>query len=68
MGYRPVVKNSNLFFIVLGPSEVTFFQGKNSQWLDYLQSPALLVAGSSRFCAVGMDDGSVNVYTHTGRR
>ena len=54
--------------MIVGPSEVTFFQGKTSQWMDYIQSPALVVAGSSRFCAVGMEDATVNVYSHTGRR
>ena len=54
--------------MIVGPSEVTFFQGKTSQWMDYIQSPALAVAGSSRFCAVGMEDATVNVYSHTGRR
>ncbi|KAJ7669282.1 histone transcription regulator 1 [Mycena polygramma] len=48
--------------------EVSFVSGKHTQWLDYLPSPALVVCASSRFCAVGMRDGSVNVYSHTGRR
>ncbi|KAJ7138434.1 histone transcription regulator 1 [Mycena crocata] len=54
-----------------GAPEVSYMTGNNAkhtQWLDYLPSPALAVCGSSRFCAVGMLDGSVNVYSHTGRR
>ncbi|KAJ6466627.1 histone transcription regulator 1 [Mycena vulgaris] len=48
--------------------EVSYMSGKHTQWLDYLPSPALVVCASSRFCAVGLVDGSVIVYSHTGRR
>ncbi|KAJ7885157.1 histone transcription regulator 1 [Mycena olivaceomarginata] len=48
--------------------EVSYMSGKHTQWLDYLPSPALVVCASSRFCAVGLRDGSVIVYSHTGRR
>ncbi|KAF7348513.1 Protein HIR [Mycena venus] len=48
--------------------EVSYMSGKHTQWLDYLPSPAIVVCASSRFCAVGMRDGSVIVYSHTGRR
>ncbi|KAK7059665.1 protein HIR [Favolaschia claudopus] len=48
--------------------EVSYMSGKHTQWLDYLPCPALAVCASSRFCAVGMRDGSVIVYSHTGRR
>lgn len=51
-----------------GPTEVIFVSGKQTQWLDYLPSPALLVKATSYFCAVAMQDGCVNVYSHTGRR
>ncbi|KAJ7512540.1 histone transcription regulator 1 [Mycena galericulata] len=51
-----------------GVPEVSYINGKHTQWLDYLPSPALVVCASSRFCAVGMLDGSVIVYSHTGRR
>ncbi|RDB30330.1 Protein HIR1 [Hypsizygus marmoreus] len=51
-----------------GPTEVLFVSGKQTQWLDYLPSPALAVKATPHFCAVAMQDGSVNVYTHTGRR
>ncbi|KAI0646572.1 WD40 repeat-like protein [Trametes meyenii] len=50
------------------PNEVIFVSGKQTQWLDYLQSPILALAATSTFCAVAMQDGSVNVYSHTGRR
>jgi hypothetical protein len=49
-------------------SEVSYMSGKHTQWLDYLPCPALIVCASSRFCAVGLVDGSVIVYSHTGRR
>ncbi|KAJ7931173.1 histone transcription regulator 1 [Mycena leptocephala] len=48
--------------------EVSYMSGKHTQWLDYLPCPALVVCASSRFCAVGLRDGSVIIYSHTGRR
>ncbi|KAI0938409.1 hypothetical protein AcV5_000100 [Taiwanofungus camphoratus] len=51
-----------------GPTEVLFVSGKQTQWLDYLPSPILAMTATSVFCAVAMQDGSVNVYSHTGRR
>jgi protein HIRA/HIR1 len=42
--------------------------GKATQWLDYLPSPALLLVATSTYCAVAMQDGSVNIYSPTGRR
>lgn len=51
-----------------GPTEVSFVSGKQTQWLDYLPSPAVGLAASMSFCAAAMQDGSVNVYSHTGRR
>ncbi|EKM56503.1 uncharacterized protein PHACADRAFT_118264 [Phanerochaete carnosa HHB-10118-sp] len=50
------------------PHEVIFVSGKQTQWLDYLASPVLALAVSSAFCAVAMQDGSLNVYSPTGRR
>ncbi|GLB39062.1 putative required for replication-independent chromatin assembly and for the periodic repression of histone gene transcription during the cell cycle [Lyophyllum shimeji] len=51
-----------------GPTEVMFVSGKQTQWLDYLPSPALAIKATSYFCAVALLDGSVVVYSHTGRR
>lgn len=42
--------------------------GKQTQWLDYLPSPVLAVRATCHFCAAAMQDGSLNVYSHTGRR
>jgi protein HIRA/HIR1 len=42
--------------------------GKQTQWLDYIPAPALLIKATSYFCAVAMQDGCVNIYSHTGRR
>lgn len=53
---------------MIGPTEVMFVVGKQTQWLDYLPSPVLSVAVTTCFCAVAMHDGSVSVYSHTGRR
>ncbi|KAL5498482.1 HIR1 [Sanghuangporus vaninii] len=52
------------------PSEITFFSSKEKtvQWLDFLPIPVLSICASSRFCAAAMEDGSINVYTLTGRR
>ncbi|KAI9460819.1 histone transcription regulator 1 [Boletus coccyginus] len=51
-----------------GPTEVLFVSGKQTQWLDYLPSPVVGLTASTSFCAVAMQDGSVSVYSHTGRR
>ncbi|KAG2751185.1 hypothetical protein P692DRAFT_20952439 [Suillus brevipes Sb2] len=51
-----------------GPTEVTFADGKQTLWLDYLPSPVLALTASTTFCGVATQDGSVNVYSHTGRR
>ncbi|KAF8841980.1 histone transcription regulator 1 [Paxillus ammoniavirescens] len=51
-----------------GPTEVLFVSSKQTQWLDYLPSPVVALTASSSFCAVATQDGSVNIYSHTGRR
>ncbi|KAG6914965.1 hypothetical protein DXG01_014188 [Tephrocybe rancida] len=51
-----------------GLTEVIFISGKQTQWLDYLPSPALSIKATPLFCAVATLDGSVTVYSHTGRR
>lgn len=53
---------------MIGPTEVFFASGKQTQWLDYLPSPVLAVKATLFFCAAAMQDGSVNVYSPTGRR
>lgn len=42
--------------------------GKQTQWLDYLPSRVLAMTATTSFAAVAMQDGSVNVYSSTGRR
>jgi len=49
-------------------TEVCYISGKTVCWLDYLPSPGLVLAATSTFCAVGMLDGALNVYSPTGRR
>lgn len=51
-----------------GPTELTFADGKQTLWLDYLPSPVLALTASTTFCGAATQDGSVNVYSHTGRR
>ncbi|KAJ6572019.1 histone transcription regulator 1 [Mycena capillaripes] len=68
------VEGSDDLFEAVNPEEgeevpeVSYMSGKHTQWLDYLPCPALVVCASSRFCAVGLRDGSVIIYSHTGRR
>ncbi|RDX54814.1 WD40 repeat-like protein [Lentinus brumalis] len=50
------------------PNEVLYVSGKQTQWLDYLPSPILAVTATPMFCAVAMQDGTLTVYSHTGRR
>lgn len=45
-----------------------FVSGKQTQWLDYLPSPIVAIKATMCFCAVATQDGSVTVYSHTGRR
>lgn len=42
--------------------------GKQTQWLDYLPARVLGMTATVFFSAVAMEDGSVNVYTSTGRK
>lgn len=51
-----------------GATEVLLVSGKLTQWLDYLPSPAIALVATNVFCAVAMADGSLNVYSHTGRK
>jgi protein HIRA/HIR1 len=50
------------------PSEVTFFTGKQTQWLDYVPAAVTAVATTAHFNAASMQNGYVNVYSPTGRR
>lgn len=50
------------------PSEVVFLSGKNTQFLDYVPGSIIGLAVTSTFCAAALEDGSVNVYSPTGRR
>lgn len=52
----------------LGPIEVMLVGGKQTLWLDYLPSRVLAMTATASFSAVAMQDGSVNVYSGTGRR
>ena len=54
--------------LVLGVNEVLYVSGKQTQWLDYVPSPILALVATSSFCAAALQDGSLNVYSPTGRR
>lgn len=49
-------------------NEVAYVSGKQTQWLDFLPSPSIVLVASSTFAAVAMLDGCLNVYSLTGRR
>ncbi|KAF7784604.1 hypothetical protein Agabi119p4_769 [Agaricus bisporus var. burnettii] len=49
-------------------TRITFTSGKETQWLDYVPSSVLFAIATNVFCAVAMQDGSVNVYSPNGRR
>jgi protein HIRA/HIR1 len=51
-----------------GTTEIAFVTDKHTEWLDYLPSPAIALKATSSFCAVAMQDGSLNVYSHAGRK
>ncbi|KIY45114.1 histone transcription regulator 1 [Fistulina hepatica ATCC 64428] len=51
-----------------GPTEIVFSINRQTQWLDFLPSPVLLLKATSEFCATATSDGCINVYSHTGRR
>jgi protein HIRA/HIR1 len=53
---------------LLDQSEISYVSGKTVCWLDYLPSPAVILAATSAFCAVGLLDSTLNVYSPTGRR
>lgn len=49
-------------------SRITMTSEGRVIWTDYLTSPILLMAGGSSFSAVACEDGSIHVYSETGRR
>lgn len=49
-------------------NEVAYVSGKQTQWLDFLPSPSIVLAASNTFAAVAMLDACLNVYSPTGRR
>ncbi|KAJ8087366.1 HIR complex subunit [Marasmius tenuissimus] len=49
-------------------TEVMLLSSNRVEWLDYLPSPVLAARATSTFCAAAMQDGSINVYSHNGRR
>ncbi|TCD68876.1 HIR complex subunit [Steccherinum ochraceum] len=51
-----------------GAHEVLLASGKQTQWLDYLPSPILALTATAVFCAAALQDGSLNIYSPTGRR
>ncbi|KLT43237.1 WD40 repeat-like protein [Cutaneotrichosporon oleaginosum] len=47
---------------------VTFSQGGSDLWMDFLPSPAIIIAATSQFCAVTCLDGTVRTYSTGGRQ
>jgi protein HIRA/HIR1 len=64
--------NLTLYLILISmysvPPEVCLTVGKNVEFIDFVSSNVIAVAASSLFCAAALEDGSVNVYSHSGRR
>lgn len=46
---------------------VTFSQGGNDLWMDFIPSPVVVIKATSQFCAAGCADGAVRVYSAGGR-
>ena len=65
---RDVTFELTCIFFSAAPSEVTFLTGTQTQFLDYVSCGVLAVAVTGVFCAAALEDGSVNVYSQTGRR
>ena len=55
-------------FDVDGTNEISLLSGKSTQWLDYVPTPVLALTATTSFCAVSLQDGSLHVYSPTGRR
>lgn len=55
-------------YVYVGPHEVMLVSGKQTQWLDFLPARVVCMTATVSFSAAAMEDGSVNVYTSTGRR
>ncbi|KAF6744880.1 transcription corepressor [Ephemerocybe angulata] len=49
-------------------TEISFVTGTQVQWLDYLPSPAIALKATPSFCAAASQDGTLHVYSPTGRR
>lgn len=47
---------------------VTFSQGGNDLWMDFLPSPVILITATSQFCAATCLDGTVRTYSIGGRQ
>jgi protein HIRA/HIR1 len=56
------------FDMRLVPGEITYYSGRQTQWLDYVSAPIVAVAVTAVFGAAAMQDGTLNVYSLTGRR
>jgi protein HIRA/HIR1 len=52
----------------LVPSEIAYYSGRQTQWLDYVPTPIIAIAITTVFGAVALQDGTLNVYSLTGRR
>lgn len=49
-------------------NEVAYIVEKQTQWLDYLPSPVILLTANNFYCCVATLDSRINVYSHSGRR
>jgi protein HIRA/HIR1 len=58
----------HLYCFGTASTRITFTSGSETQWLDYVPSSVLFANATNVFCAVAMQDGSINVYSPNGRR
>ncbi|KAL7412023.1 WD40-repeat-containing domain protein [Mrakia frigida] len=50
------------------PIEISHHSGATTEWLDYLPSPVIALVITSLYSAFGCEDGSLSVYSPTGRK
>ncbi|OCF74130.1 protein HIR1 [Kwoniella mangroviensis CBS 8886] len=51
-----------------GVNKITFVKDGQGQWVDYLPSGVLSLAVTAKLCAAAMEDGSVMIYSPSGRQ
>lgn len=50
------------------PTRITVSKSSNLLWTEYLPRAVMVATGNSRYWALGCEDGTIHVYSPTGRR